>query len=53
MNILIKDVVALLPDGTTSKTNISVAKDRIVFIGDISDSFHAEKVIDGNNHFAK
>ena len=52
MNILIKDVVALLPDGTTSKTNISVAKDRIVFIGDISDSFHAEKVIDGNNHFA-
>ena len=52
MNILIKDVVALLPDGTTSKTNISIAKDRIVSIGDISDSFHAEKVIDGNNHFA-
>lgn len=52
MNILIKDVISLLPDGTTPKTNIAIANDRILSIGDIPDDFHADKTINGSHHFA-
>ncbi|EKU71641.1 amidohydrolase [Selenomonas sp. F0473] len=52
MNILIKDVIALLPDGTTPKTDIVIVDDRILSIGSIPDDFHADKTIDGTCQFA-
>ena len=52
MNILIKDVVALLPDGTTPTVNIMIADDRILSIGKVPQDFHADKTIDGTQHFA-
>ena len=52
MNTLIKNVTALLPDGTTPVTNIAVTDDRIAFVGNIPKNFQANKVIDGTKHFA-
>ena len=52
MNTLIKNVTALLPDGTTPVTNIAITKDRITAVGDIPEDFRAEKTIDGTAHFA-
>ena len=52
MNILIKDVAALLPDGTTPTLNIAIADDRILSMGDVPHDFHADKTIDGTRHFA-
>ena len=52
MNTLIKNVTALLPDGTTPVTNIAVTDDRIVSVGNILENFQADKVINGTQHFA-
>ena len=52
MNTLIKNVIALLPDGTTPLANIAIADDRIVAVGDVPEDFQAEKIIDGTQHFA-
>lgn len=52
MNTLIKNVIALLPDGTTPIANIAVVDDRIVAVGDVPEDFQAEKIIDGTQHFA-
>ena len=52
MNTLIKNVTALLPDGTTPVTNIAVTDDRIVSVGNIPENFQADKVINGTQHFA-
>ena len=52
MNTLIKNVTALLPDGTTPVTNIAVTDDRIVSVGNIPENFQADQVIDGTQHFA-
>ncbi|GAA0206769.1 amidohydrolase [Selenomonas dianae] len=52
MNTLIKNVIALLPDGTTPLVNIAIADDRIVAVGDVPEDFQAEKIIDGTQHFA-
>lgn len=52
MNTLIKNVIALLPDGTTPPANIAIADDRIVAVGDVPENFQAEKIIDGTQHFA-
>lgn len=52
MNTLIKNVIALLPDGTTPIANIAIADDRIVAVGDVPEDFQAEKIIDGTQHFA-
>ena len=52
MNTLIKNVTALLPDGTTATANIAITDDRITAVGDVPHDFHADKVIDGTAHFA-
>ena len=52
MNTLIKNVTALLPDGTTPVANIAVTNDRIVAVGDVPENFCADKIIDGTQHFA-
>lgn len=52
MNTLIKNVIALLPDGTIPLVNIAIADDRIVAVGDVPEDFQAEKIIDGTQHFA-
>lgn len=52
MNTLIKNATVLLPDGTTPVANIAVTDDRIAAVGDVLESFQADKVIDGTQHFA-
>ena len=52
MNTLIKNATVLLPDGTTPVANIAVIDDRIAAVGDVPESFQADKVIDGTQHFA-
>lgn len=52
MKILIKNVYAFLPDGTTPQTNICIKDDKITSIGSISDTFAPDHIIDGKNHFA-
>ena len=46
MKTLIKNVYALLPDGTTPLTNIMIDQDKITAIGDVPEDFHAGKIID-------
>ncbi|MDD6383445.1 MAG: amidohydrolase [Selenomonadaceae bacterium] len=52
MKTLIKDAYVLLPDGTTPRTNILIAGDKIQAIGDVPEDFRPAKVIDGRNHLA-
>ena len=52
MNTLIKNVTALLPNGTTALANIAVTDDRITSVGDIPATFQADHTIDGTDHFA-
>ena len=52
MNTLIKNVTALLPDGTTPVANIGITDDRIVFVGEVPENFQADKTIDGTKHLA-
>lgn len=52
LKILIKNVYALLPDGTTPLTNIMVENERIRSVGEVPADFKAERVIDGKDHFA-
>ena len=52
MKTLIKNVHALLPDGTTPLTNIMIEGDRIKAMGEVPDGFLPDKTIDGKDHFA-
>lgn len=52
MKTLIKDVHALLPDGTTPLTNIMIEGDRIKAMGEVPEVFSPDKTIDGKDHFA-
>ena len=52
MKTLIKNVYALLPDGTTPLTNIMIDRDKIASIGEVPEDFRAAKVIDGKDKFA-
>lgn len=52
MKTLIKNVYAVMPDGSVPKTNILIDQDRIVGIGPVSDDFHPAKIIDGTDHLA-
>ena len=47
MKTLIKNVRALLPDGTTPLTNIMIDRDKIAAIGEVPEDFRPAKVIDG------
>ena len=51
MNILIKDVNAILPEGVVKQTDIGVKDDKIAFIGDVPADFTADKII--SNQFIK
>ena len=50
MKTLIKNVHALLPDGTTPLTNIMIEGDRIKAMGEVPDGFLPDKTIDGKDH---
>ena len=52
MKTLIKNVHALLPDGTTPLTNIMIEGDRIKAMGEVPEGFLPDKTIDGKDHFA-
>ena len=52
MQTLIKNVHALLPDGSTPLTNIMLEGDRIKAVGEVPEDFHADKVIEGKDHLA-
>lgn len=52
MKTLIKNVHALLPDGTTPLTNIMMEGDRIKAMGEVPEGFLPDKTIDGKDHFA-
>lgn len=52
MKTLIKNVRALLPDGTTPLTNIMIDRDKIAAIGEVPEDFRPAKVIDGKDKFA-
>ncbi|MBQ7498627.1 MAG: amidohydrolase [Selenomonas sp.] len=52
MKTLIKNVNALLPDGTTPVTNIMIEGDRIEAVGEVPEGYQADKVIDGKDHLA-
>lgn len=52
MKTLIKNVWAVLPDGTTPKTNIMLDGAKIAAIGEVPADFRAAKVIDGEGKLA-
>ena len=52
MRTLIKNVYALLPDGTTPLTNIMVDGKKIHAIGEVPEDFHPAHIIDGIGHLA-
>lgn len=52
MNILIKGVNALMADYSVKVTDIAIADDSILAIGEIPDSFAADYIIDGKDRFA-
>ena len=52
MKMLIKNVTAVLPDGSTPVTNIMIDKNKIAGIGEVPEDFRPAKVIDGTNHLA-
>ena len=52
MKTLIKNVCVVMPDGTTTVTNIMVDGKNIAAIGDVPDTFRPGKVIDGKDHLA-
>ncbi|MDQ0203731.1 amidohydrolase [Pectinatus haikarae] len=52
MNILIKNVLTVFPNGTAKKTNIAVKNDIIFAIGTIPETFTANTTIDGQGKLA-
>jgi len=52
MRMLIKNVYALLPDGTTPLTNIMLEGAKISAIGEVPEDFHPARVLDGTGHLA-
>ena len=49
MNILINNGSVLLADGSIQKTNIAIEDNKILAIGSIPETFHADKTIDATN----
>lgn len=47
MGIQIKDILAVMPDMSTQRTNVCIEGDSILSLGDIPQEFHAETTIDG------
>ena len=52
MKMLIKNVTAVLPDGSTPVTNIMIDRNKIAGMGEVPDDFRPAKIIDGTNHLA-
>ena len=52
MKTLIKDTMAVLPDGSVKEVSIAVDGQRIAAVGDVPENFSADTVIDGKNHLA-
>ncbi len=52
MRMLIKNVYALLPDGTTPLTNIMLDGAKISTIGEVPEDFQPARVLDGTGHLA-
>ena len=52
MRILIRNVYALLPDGTTPLTNIMLDGTKISAIGEVPEDFHPTRMLDGTGHLA-
>ncbi len=52
MNILIKDVNAILPEGVVKQTDIVVKDDKIMSVGTAPTEFTADKVISGKDKLA-
>ena len=52
MRTLIKNVYAMLPDGSTPLTNIMLDGKKISAIGEVPDDFHPAHIIDGSEHLA-
>ena len=52
MKTLIKDTMAVLPDGSVKEVSIAVDGQRIAAVGDVPEDFSADTVIDGKNHLA-
>lgn len=52
MKTLIKNVYAVMPDGTTPVTNIMIDCDRIIDIGEVPENFRPAKIVDGTDHLA-
>lgn len=52
MKTLIKNVYAVMPDGTAPVTNIMIDNDKIAGIGDVPEEFRPAKIIDGTDHLA-
>lgn len=52
MNILIKDVNAILPEGVVKQTDIAVKDDKIMSVGTAPTEFTADKVISGKDKLA-
>ncbi len=52
MNILLKNISAVLPSGDTLEvktTNVGITDDKIAFVGDLPATFQADKTIDGTD----
>lgn len=49
MNILINNGSVLLADGSVQKTNIAIENNKILAIGDIPETFHADKAINATD----
>lgn len=52
MKTLIKNVYAVMPDGTTPVTNIMIDCDHIIDIGEVPENFRPAKIVDGTDHLA-
>lgn len=52
MKTLIKNVNALLPDGTTPVTNLVIEGERIKAVGEVPADFTPDRIIDGRDHLA-
>lgn len=52
MKSVIRNVYALLPDGTTPLTNIMLDGTKISAIGEVPEDFHPTRVLDGTDHLA-
>lgn len=52
MKTLIKNTMAVLPDGSVKQVDIAVDGQRIAAVGEVPADFAADTVVDGTNHLA-